>query len=267
MTRWVTDLVLGVRLALGGGRTSWVRLALTGAGIGIGVAVLLAGASLTSVLSERAEREAAAEPVTAESVSGRDVLHTTFWDTYYHSQAITGWFVQATGPAAPVPPGLPKVPGDGEMFVSPALAELLASPEGELLRARFPQRVLGTIGQEGLNAPHDLKFYAGDATTAENGAAAVVSFGGEVAAGDPDPVLSVLIMVGVVALLFPVLVFVGISTRLAGAERDRRLAALRLVGAGAQRVRRIAAGEALLGAVVGLVVGSALFFTARQFVE
>ncbi|PSL54974.1 FtsX-like permease family protein [Saccharothrix carnea] len=266
MRRWVADLALGVRLALGGGRTSWVRLALTGAGIGIGVAVLFAAASMTNVLAERAERQAAASPVTAGSASG-DVLYSRFWNTEYRGESIVGRFVRAGGPGAPVPPGASRVPGDGEMFASPALAELLASPEGELLRERFPQRVVGTVGQAGLNAPSDLTFYIGDASVAEDDADAITGYGGEAQERTLDPMLTLLVIVGVVALLFPVLVFVGISTRLAGAERDRRLAALRLVGAGAQRVRRIAAGEALLGAVVGLAVGAAVFFTARQFVE
>lgn len=266
MRLWFSDLALGVRLALGGGRTSWVRLALTGAGMGIGVAVLLAASSATTVLSERAERQAAAEPVLSETPSG-DVLYAMFWDSDYRGQSIVGRFVRGTGPDAPVPPGLSRVPGDGEVFLSPALAELLASPEGGLLRERFPQRVIGTIDQAGLNAPNDLVFYAGDATLAEDGLNAITSYGGQVSERVLEPVLLLLIMVGSVALLFPVLVFVGVSTRLAGAERDRRLAALRLVGAGAQRVRRIAAGEALLGASVGLVVGAALFFGARLFVE
>ncbi|NUS66522.1 MAG: ABC transporter permease, partial [Saccharothrix sp.] len=242
MKRWFSDLALGVRLAIGGGRTSWVRLALTGAGIGIGVAVLLTASSVTTVLGDRADREAAVEPVSAEPGSGGDVLHSTFWNTDYRGHAITGWFVKGDGPGAPVRPGTTRVPADGEVFLSPALAELLASPEGELLRDRFPQRVIGTIDQAGLIAPNDLMFYAGDATLAEDSADAISAFGGARQDRELDPILSVLIMVGVVALLFPVLVFVGITTRLAGAERDRRLAALRLVGAGAQRVRRIAAG-------------------------
>ncbi|XVS64138.1 FtsX-like permease family protein [Actinosynnema sp. CA-299493] len=281
MRLWFADLALGVRLALGGGRTSWVRLALTGAGIGLGVAVLLAASSVTTVLTERGERQSAAGPVVAEKASGEqasgqqasgeqatgDVLYMTFWNTDYHGVSITGNFVRGTGPGAPVPPGLSAVPGDGEIVVSPALAELLAGPDGELLRARFPQEVVGTIEQSGLVAPHDLKFYAGDASVGHDGESPITGFGGAVTDRELEPVLLLLIMVGSVALLFPVLVFVGITTRLAGAERDRRLAALRLVGAGSQRVRRIAAGEALLGAFVGLAVGAALFFTGRRFVE
>ncbi|QFZ23634.1 FtsX-like permease family protein [Saccharothrix syringae] len=270
MRRWWSDLALGVRLALGGGRTSWVRLVLTGAGIGIGVAVLLAASSMTTVLAERDARAAATQAVHPEP--GRDLdrdraLFQVSWFTEYRGESIAGRFVKAGGPGAPVPPGLPRLPGDGEVFLSPALAELLASPEGAVLRERFPQRVLGTIDRAGLNAPNDLLFYAGDPTVLEEEDNAIVGFGGALRERSLDPVLSLMILVGVVALLFPVLVFVGISTRLAGAERDRRLSALRLVGAGARRVRRIAAGEALLGAFIGLAVGAALFLFGRRFVE
>lgn len=267
MKLWFSDLLLGVRLAMGGGRTSWVRLALTGAGIGIGVAVLLTATSVPSVLESREERRAAASAVQRKAEPGQDVLYERRWFTEFRGRGIDGRFVVATGPGAPVPPGLSRVPGDGEVVVSPELAKLLDSPAGELLRERFPQRRVGVMGQAALNSPDDLMFIAGDVSVPREPDLAIVSFGGERQDRELDPILSLLITIGVVALLFPVLVFVGISTRLAGAERDRRLAALRLVGAGAQRVRRIAAGEALLGAFTGLAVGTGLFLVARQFVE
>ncbi|MEU7531817.1 FtsX-like permease family protein [Saccharothrix sp. NPDC042600] len=267
MKLWFTDLLLGVRLALGGGRTSWVRLALTGAGIGIGVAVLLTASAVPSMLESREARDAASTPVLGEPRPGQDALYERRWFTDFRGRGIDGRFVVATGPGAPVPPGASRVPGDGELLVSPELAKLLDSPAGELLRERFPQERIGLLGQDALNAPHDLVFIAGDATVPREPERAVLAFGGEGQDRELDPILSLLIMIGVVALLFPVLVFVGISTRLAGAERDRRLAALRLVGAGAHRVRRIAAGEALLGAFTGLAVGVVLFLVARQFVE
>ncbi|NUT95917.1 MAG: ABC transporter permease, partial [Saccharothrix sp.] len=207
--QWVSDLLLGVRLAMGGGRTSWVRLALTGAGIGIGVAVLLAASSVPSMLQAREERSAAGTAVRGEATPGRDVLYDRPWSTEFRGKVIGGRFVVAGGSNAPVPPGLSRVPGDGEVVVSPALARLLDSPEGELLRERFPQRRVGLIGQAGLNAPHDLEFVAGDATVRQGSRKAVLSYGGAKRERELDPILSLLIMIGVVALLFPVLVFVG----------------------------------------------------------
>lgn len=67
-----------------------------------------------------------------------------------------------------------------------------------------------------------------------------------------------------VALLMPVAVFIGAAVRFGGDRRDRRLAALRLVGADGRMVRRIAAGEALAGSLIGLVLGTGFFLGARQ---
>ncbi|MEU6133166.1 FtsX-like permease family protein, partial [Saccharopolyspora sp. NPDC047091] len=64
-------------------------------------------------------------------------------------------------------------------------------------------------------------------------------------------------------LLLPVVVFVISTTRLAEAARQRRLAALRLVGASAWQVRRIASGETLVGTITGVLAGWALFITCH----
>lgn len=62
----------------------------------------------------------------------------------------------------------------------------------------------------------------------------------------------------------PVAVFITAAVRFGGERRDRRLAALRLVGADGRSTRRIAAGEALAGAVLGLVLGTGFFLIARE---
>ncbi|WP_347404581.1 FtsX-like permease family protein [Streptomyces sp. MST-110588] len=64
----------------------------------------------------------------------------------------------------------------------------------------------------------------------------------------------------------PVAIFIATAVRFGGERRDRRLAALRLVGADNHMTRRIAAGEALLGSLFGLVVGLGLFLFGRQFI-
>ncbi|MDX2545481.1 ABC transporter permease [Streptomyces sp. WI04-05B] len=70
------------------------------------------------------------------------------------------------------------------------------------------------------------------------------------------------IVLALVLLLVPVLGFLGQCARVGAVHRDRRLAALRLAGAGPAQVRRIAALETgiacLLGAVLA-TVGSVLF--------
>jgi predicted lysophospholipase L1 biosynthesis ABC-type transport system permease subunit len=62
-------------------------------------------------------------------------------------------------------------------------------------------------------------------------------------------------------------VFIGAAVRFGAESRDRQQAALRLVGADRSMTRRIAAGEALVGALLGLVAGAALFLAGRQLIE
>ncbi|MGW4207121.1 FtsX-like permease family protein [Lentzea sp. NPDC004789] len=266
MNRVFSDLALGVRLAVGGSRKSWVRLALQGLGIGMSVAVLILAASIPAAIGARDLREDARQPNTHERSASAPLVAEN-GSKPFRNDFITGYYVRVLGAGAAVPPGLDRLPGDGEIVLSPKLAELLASPEGELLRPRFPQKVIGTIGEPGLISPLDLHFYAGDDKIPPSEGIRVSRWGAGYGNGGLAPILWLLTLVGGIVLLFPVLVFVGVSARLAAAQRDRRLAALRLVGASASRVRMIAAGEALIGALVGLVAGFGLFFAIRPFVS
>ena len=76
--------------------------------------------------------------------------------------------------------------------------------------------------------------------------------------------LLLLVLVVFVVLLMPVAVFIAAAVRFGGERRDRRLAALRLVGSDSRMTRRIAAGEALAGSVLGLVLGTGFFLLGRQ---
>jgi hypothetical protein len=180
---------------------------------------------------------------------------------------ITGYRVQLQGPNPPQAPGVDRLPGPGEIVVSPALAALLDGPEGELLRPRFPERITGTIGPEGLVGPNELAFYAGASDVAGTPEAVTVSEFGPASKPPlrpPPRLLPLLVILGVVSLLIPVVIFLASATRLASQARDRRLAAIRLVGGSRDQVRRIAVGEVLVGAVAGLGAGVLLFFAGRS---
>jgi predicted lysophospholipase L1 biosynthesis ABC-type transport system permease subunit len=79
-------------------------------------------------------------------------------------------------------------------------------------------------------------------------------------------VLVILVAIIFVVLLLPVAVFLAAAVRFGGESRDRRLAALRLLGADGRMTRLVAAGEALVGALLGLAVGGLLFLAGRQLV-
>ena len=265
---WPRDFALGVRLAVGGGRTSWMRLILGTIGIGLAVAVLLVFASFSNIMHSRDARTNATDRTTTV-LSGVSPTQYIQVNEPYQGNSISGAYVHGTGPNSPVPPGISSLPGPNELVVSPALADLLTSDAGAQLRPRFPQRIVGTIGEAGMRGPSDLMFYAGTGPLPTAGAIAsdsemnVYAFGKSPGSHPIDPTLMVLAIIGAVALLIPIFIFVSVSSRIAGAQRDRRLAALRLVGAGNWQVRRIAAAESLVSAGTGLVLGGLAFLGIR----
>ena len=67
----------------------------------------------------------------------------------------------ATGASSPVPPGIPRDPGPGQYYASPALAALLRSTPADQLADRYPGRLAGTIGDAALPSPNSLVIIIG----------------------------------------------------------------------------------------------------------
>ncbi|MFE7133555.1 FtsX-like permease family protein [Streptomyces sp. NPDC057638] len=265
------DLGLGIRFAVRGGREGWIRTLLTALGIGLGVALLLVASSVPRIMVSQQERDDARTP-TAHLRGGTTAPTATsvLWadaSTEYRDETISGSLLRPDGARPALPPGLDRLPGPGEMAVSPALAALLDSPGGAPLAERLGHRVVATIGADGLLDPGEYRFYAGSDTLTESGPAIRTDgFGGrDFVHGGLDPILGVLAALIVVVLLIPVVVFIATAFRFGGERRDQRLAALRLVGADARTTRRIAVGESLTGAVLGLATGAVIFAAARPF--
>ncbi|MER5310235.1 FtsX-like permease family protein [Streptomyces sp. NPDC002773] len=265
---WARDLALGARFAVTGGRSGLLRTLLTATGVGFGVALLLLAAALPNMLFQREVRES------VRAVDGSEQVTSPRPDSFLHlgqttvhrDDVVNGLLLRPEGDAPPVPPGATAFPRTGEMLVSPALRELLDSPEGALLKERLPYKDAGTIGEAGLIGPAELRYVAHvDFLTTENFDGRGARYGWSVPEEPMNAFLILLVVVACVVLLLPVLVFVATAVRFGGEQRDRRLAALRLVGADTAMTRRIAAGESLAGALLGLVVGLGLFAVARQF--
>ncbi|MFE7583942.1 FtsX-like permease family protein [Streptomyces gardneri] len=268
LATWTRDLALGARFAVTGGRPGLLRTLLTATGVGFGVALLLLAVSLPNMLFQREVRES------VRAVDGSEQIESPRADSFLHlsrtttfrDDVVTGLLVTPEGDAPPVPPGTAALPAVGEMAVSPALRELLDSPEGALLKERIPYKVTGTIGPAGLIGPSELRYVAQvDFLTTENFDGRGTRYGWSVPEEPMNAFLVLLVIVACVVLLLPVLVFIATAVRFGGEQRDRRLAALRLVGADIAMTRRIAAGESLAGALFGLLVGLGLFAVARQF--
>ena len=182
----------------------------------------------------------------------------------------------ATGPASPVPPGIPRDPGPGQYYISPALSALLRSAPADELADRYPGHQAGLIGQAGLPSPDSLVIVVGRSAAVMShlpGAAKVTSLNSTPPSGcgnscqirgglTPKGIDFILSVVGL-ALLLPVLIFIGTATRLSAARREQRFAAMRLVGATPRQVSLIAAVESAVAAVVGVAIGFGLFFLLR----
>ncbi|MFI8769883.1 FtsX-like permease family protein [Streptomyces sp. NPDC053792] len=265
---WARDLTLGARFAVTGGRSGLLRTLLTATGVGFGVALLLLAASFPNMLFQREVRESVRAVDGSEQVTSPrpdSFLHLGR-TTVYRDDVISGLLLRPEGDAPPLPPGAKAFPGTGEMLVSPALGALLDSPEGALLKERLPYEAVGTIGPAGLIGPAELRYVAHvDFLDAENLDGRGTRYGWSVPEEPMNAFLILLVVVACVVLLLPVLVFIATAVRFGGEQRDRRLAALRLIGADTATTRRIAAGESLASSLLGLLVGLGLFAVARQF--
>ncbi|MEU9509735.1 ABC transporter permease [Micromonospora sp. NPDC048170] len=264
------DLAMGARMAFAGGRDGWLRAVLTAVGVGVGVSMLLLAAAVPGALDARQARGDARDDLRmgAKIPAAANTLLIRQIHTEFREQPVRGRVLRAEGPAAPVPPGVSALPGAGEVVVSPALRDLLDSADGALFAPRLGgATVTGVIADEGLAGPHELAYYLGsDTLAADGGTTRLDAFGGGLPGEAFAPALMVLVVVIFVVLLLPIAVFLGAAVRFGGERRDRRLAALRLVGADTAMVRRIAAGEAAAAALLGVAVGGVLFALGRQVV-
>ncbi|HEX4399343.1 MAG TPA: FtsX-like permease family protein [Trebonia sp.] len=259
---------LGLQLTLHSGREAFVRLLVTAAAVAVGVALLL------GVLAEFHAFQANASQPCWSCTQGASVpsalpARGELWNDsvdFYQGQTITRLAVAALGSGAPVPPGIARLPAPGEYYASPALAALLRSVPASELGDRFPGRLAGTIGQPALNGTNDLVIYIGY-TPAALKAVPGTSWVTSIATAPPAEVFTSFFryafLVGVLAVLFPMLVLISTATRLAADRREERFAALRLVGGTPADIRVIASVEAMVSAFLGAAGGTVIFLLVR----
>jgi hypothetical protein len=273
---------LGLRLTLNGGGEAAARLAVTAAAVALGVGLLLVTMAGINALNAQYARAAwlsagAGGPGPPSAGSGALAADPLWWlssTDYSGNLAIDRVDVAATGPGSPVPPGIPHLPGPGQFYASPALSRLLRATPAAELGDRFPGHQIGTIGPSALPSPDSLIIVIGHSPGQLShvpGAAKVASIATTPARGGPagyDPTtLAAILAVGALALLFPVLIFIGTATRLAAARREQRFAAIRLVGATPRQVSVISAVEASIAALAGVAIGFILYVLLRPVLQ
>ena len=260
---------LGLRLAVAGGQESLLRLAVTAFGVAVGVVLLLLCLTGQSAEQGRAERSGWQSADSATPATAPDpALFLTVTD-YHEGTAMIRGYVAALGPRPPVPPGLERLPGPGEIAVSPAMRRLLESTPDDELDDRYPGRVTATIGDEGLAHPDQLVALIGRTPdqlgeVTSRSLYRVWGFGSLPSGYAFYQGIRVLLLMGAVLLLGPVVIFIVMATRVAAAHREQRLATIRLVGATRLQAAVVAAVETGLGAVAGTALGWAGYEAGRR---
>lgn len=275
----------GLRLTLHGGREAAARLAIITAAVALGVGLLLATlAGLNAVNTQNGryawlETGAATDvrpgPTTSTGQPAPDPLWWQLRGDEFRGELIGRVDLAATGARSPVPPGIPRLPGPGEFYASPALRRLLATTPRDELAARYPGRLVDTIGASALPGPDSLIVVIGHAPAelaGARGATLVTAISTTspsscndscFAIGIDSEGIDLILSIVAAALLFPVLIFIGVATRLSAARREQRFAALRLVGATPIQVAVIATVESTVAAAIGVAAGFGVFYAVR----
>jgi hypothetical protein len=260
------SILLGIRIAFAGGRESAARIVLVVTGVAVGVVLLLFSLTVMPALQGRIDRYAwhrtdASSPATAPDPA----LWLAVTDRH-EGRNVIRVHVAALGAHPPVPPGLDRLPGPGEVVVSPALADRFRTVPDDQLRNRFPGRITGTIGPDGLISPEELVAIVGHTAEELLNTAGADEIRGFEQPGEPIDLkrpLQVLITMAAVLLIGPVVVFVSMVARVDAARREQRFAAIRLAGATRWQTAVLAATETAVAAIGGALLGWCGYLVAR----
>ena len=294
---------LGLRLVVNGGREAVTRLVILTVAVALGVGLLLTAVAATNAAVAWNNRHAWFWTGTSSVAPGPAAAGTAplWWHPvgdFFDGRQIERFDVAAAGASSPVPPGLPRDPAPGTYYASPALAALIRDTPASELADRYPGRLAGTIGDPALPSPDSLVIVVGrtPAELAKTGDTVQVTSVNDVMPGTfvppgeditcygpycghaPNPKglayfpndagggsnsVDLILAVVALAILTPVLIFIGTATRLSAARREERFAAMRLAGATRRQVSLIAAIESTAAAVLGTAIGFGLFFLLR----
>lgn len=270
--RAVPGLAFRLLRSSGGGLLS---AGLSALAVAVSVALLLLTLGVNHGFSERAAHEAWLNPSPAgENASAIEAVST---DIVRGKPIAVVDLAKLKGAGKiPLPPGMSRFPKPGEVWMSPALAKLSRElPQDQLAdRLRSLGTLSGTLGKDALTYPQQLVAVVGrdaDAPTLTGARpemlmpspysakpTRVASFSGV------EPVwyttsYKTMASFATALLIVPLVVLGAAAGRLTTAQRDRRLSAMRLVGATPGQVLAITTFETILVGVVGTLLGAAVY--------
>nr|BFF23241.1 hypothetical protein GCM10025732_12060 [Glycomyces mayteni] len=264
---------LAWRLTRLGGRSALLSTGLTALAVAVATLLLQFAVAGNFAFDARADRTTWRD---VPEAAGGPVLLATASD-HYGGASVTRVDLAALADDAPAPPGMDAFPAVGEVWLSPAAADLLDGvPDSDFLARYGDVEVAGELGPEALAHPNELVVVvgrsaddpamAGERFNADTVSPRVVDgFGG----GQPDTVYGfylILMVLAAILMAVPAAVFGAAAARLTVSRRDERLATLRLIGATPGQVMRLTLIETVLAAVAGSVAGTALWMLSTPLV-
>ena len=270
------------------GRQSFARLGLTTAAVALGIMLVCcltagvngilgrAGGTTISLAAHQASRKEASQ----QPIDGVDPLRISGVVRLGNASKWRDQFIQAYsmyGTTKSPQFAKLKTPGPGEYYLSRALADAVAQYPDDNILARFGKntKYLGVLPSEYTASPDALMMVRGasaEEVAASDDVAKVqgqASYFANVYRTDAngltsnvglDPISIIVLGIGGTILLFPIVIFVSVATQLGAAQREKRYAALRLIGATKQQVARVLILESLLASVVGVLIGLGVFW-------
>ena len=270
------------------GRQSFSRLGLTTAAVALGIVLVCgfmaginglmrrAGGSAISLAAHQASRkEASQQPIDGVEPLRISNVARLGNASKWHGQLIQTYSIYGTAKSPQF--AKLKTPGPGEYYLSRALADAVAQYPDDNILARFGKntKYLGVLPSEYTASPDALMMVRGasaEEVAASDDVAKVqgqASYFANVYRTDAngltsnvglDPISIIVLGIGGTILLFPIVIFVSVATQLGAAQREKRYAALRLIGATKQQVARVLILESLLASVVGVLIGLGVFW-------
>lgn len=270
------------------------RLGLMVSAIGLGTVILLSFISGINGLLSRYERgswssianpgqyaseaaKKAQKPINGVAplrigINSSIIGNTSMW----RDKPIFQIVMHATGDNSPEFSDL-KTPKKGEYYLSTGLEKVAREHPDENIKQRFGTTYLGTIPSKYSSSPdalevikgandEDIKLWDEAKKAGAPSSANIYSIDNSNKSQNElftNMFLLIMFTLGGTILLFPIVMFISVSTQLGSAQREQRYAALRLIGATRKQVNSVSLLESFIATTVGIAIGSLVYLGIR----
>lgn len=253
--------------------------------VAVSTALLLLTLGVNHGFAERAERESWLNPVEAKGDAAAVQAVSTDLVRGRPIAVVDLAALETPNGDAPAPPGMQRFPEPGEVWMSPALADLSRELPPDQLADRFETEgsgspIAGELERESLVHPEQLVAVVGrGADDPALGSARpadyvrlyssvptrISGFDGSNPVWRPSSQYQALSAFATALLVVPLIVLGAAAGRLTSARRERQLAAMRLVGATPAQVLTLTTFETVLIGAFGVLVGAAAYSASLPF--